>query len=585
LSVVSPLTSDPGALATGADARLAGILDPDDARAYQRFLSWSVGAGFKLAIVAMGTLAKRRALVAWTLNAIAGARMVNLQEGGSARTSLEKACEATGEVSLLVLANLEEAAEREKLCAQLNVQRDELARDFAVPCVVIAHPAAVLELQRIAPDFCDFAGLWLREERTQASALEGRLQAPIRDVTSSYGLGAAENSSDDLLVQARNAIVLGKIDEVRDLLARYDLKNPEAAASGARRIYLDGLLLGKEGEINKALLRLEEAERICKRTGDAFTHTAVLVDMARLQTMKGNLDEALLLLDRVIDISTAHENQALIVISLIEMAIIERIRANYASAREMLRKSVQISDEIGFPWGRAASLHQLADTENRQGNYVEARTLLREAIRVYDELGDRDSRAASLHQLAITESRQGNYAEARALLREALHIADELGNQLGRGASLHQLAIIEEEQGNYAEARALLRQAIQIGDDLGNPQGRAVSLHQLAVIELTQGNLAEAKALLHQAMQSEEVICDRRGLAASLILIGQIEAAQGHHDAGKQLVQKGVAVLEKLGAGELAQAQAILRAMEKEEKSSQDGPPSGMSTARAIQSE
>lgn len=45
--------------------------------------------------------------------------------------------EKAGEVPLLIVTGLEDAAERERACAQLNVERDELARDFAIPWVLI----------------------------------------------------------------------------------------------------------------------------------------------------------------------------------------------------------------------------------------------------------------------------------------------------------------------------------------------------------------------------------------------------------------------------------------------------------------
>src|SRR5258708_3869181 len=68
-SVLSPATLDRQAAPEGPRTdRLVPperLVTEDGARAYRRFLEWSVGAGFKLAVVEVADPRRRAALVAW----------------------------------------------------------------------------------------------------------------------------------------------------------------------------------------------------------------------------------------------------------------------------------------------------------------------------------------------------------------------------------------------------------------------------------------------------------------------------------------------------------------------------------------
>ncbi len=148
------------------------LLRESSARAYRRFLEWSVGAGFKLAVVEVADRRHRDALVAWTVATVPGTRLLRLDRASQEplRLPLDQVAAPPGQMSLLVLTHFEDAPKRRLVSAQLNVQRDELARDFAVPWVLLIHPGAALDLQQDAPDFSDFAGLWLGEATGRRSA-------------------------------------------------------------------------------------------------------------------------------------------------------------------------------------------------------------------------------------------------------------------------------------------------------------------------------------------------------------------------------------------------------------------------------
>jgi hypothetical protein len=251
-----------------------------------------------MAVIEVRSPAQRRELLAWTTAEMPGTRVVALDQasGKPLRPLLEQACPSPGGADVLVLTRLEDAVDRIKLCARNNIQRDELVRAFPVPWVVLIHPAAALAMHQHAPDFSDFAGLWLNEEREEGSAhLAALEQLGLESMSLAapmMPLSAAEGSSG-LLGSAYNAIVLSTYDEAVDLLAQYDMRHPQARTREPERIWLEALLLCLRRQPAEALSRLEEARRLCDPAANRKTNAIILGDIARIRAQKGEVDAAL----------------------------------------------------------------------------------------------------------------------------------------------------------------------------------------------------------------------------------------------------------------------------------------------------
>ncbi|MGK4001769.1 hypothetical protein WMF31_04025 [Sorangium sp. So ce1036] len=199
------------------------------------------------------------------------------------RAVLDEACPSPEATSMLMLTHLEEARDLARICAQLNVHRNELAQRFALPWVLAAHPAAALRLQQIAPNFCDFAGLWLLDEQAadaELGTLEQAIDAPAVPQPPSSHLGGGPGTSE-LLERASVAISLGRLDEAADLLAQYDLDNPGARSNVAPRIRLGGQLHWKRGRPIEVLACFERALERCEALGDLHGKAVLLTDIAR----------------------------------------------------------------------------------------------------------------------------------------------------------------------------------------------------------------------------------------------------------------------------------------------------------------
>ena len=455
-------------------AVLESILAPEDARAYRRFLEWSIGGGFKLAIVEVTAPRDRDALVAWTASAAPGARAVTLDEAKQRPVwaLLEEACQAPGETDALVLTRLEELHDRSKVCAQLNIQRDELARAFAVPWVVLVHPSAALDLQRHAPDFCDFASLWMRA-RPGDPATPPALREMPGVARSSDHLASApvrEASEDDLLDRANDALLYGLVNEARDLLAEYDLQHPDARARYPWRIWLEAEQLRQRGEPALAMAQLQAALPLCAEPQAPRVHGAVLFTMGRIRESWGELDEA----------------------------------AN------LYRQALQLYDQRGDQLGRAASLSAIADILHAKGELDEAfRIQQHEVLPAFEKLGDVRSHAVTLNEIANILEARGELDEAlRIRQQEVLPVFEKLGDVRSRALILARIAGILGQRGEANEELRLMQgEVLPVIEKLGDVRVLVSVRRRLALAYLDRdrpGDREVAAQLLELALEGAE---------------------------------------------------------------------------------
>ncbi|XXY49402.1 tetratricopeptide repeat protein [Sorangium sp. So ce269] len=555
-----------GEAASGEPGSFERILGPERGAAYRRFLEWSVGGGFMLAVVEIRRPAQREALGAATGAAVPGLCVARLVSVGArpVRTLLEEVCPSSADTSVLMLTHLEEAHDAARICAELNVHRDELARRFALPWVLVVHPVAALALQRDAPDFCDFAGLWLPEEPAERAEplLDQVLGMTAEPVTRFEPPDPEARTSKNLLALARDAIRLGRFDEALDLLAQYDLSHPEARTSDAERIGVEGLLLRGRGRFAEAVERLEAALSLYKVAGDRRMEAAFLNELVRTHMLQGDLAAALPLQREVLDIIPRDGSRSDLASSQLRLAIMDGSQESRATAADLVRESLKLSEQMDDRGGRASSLFELALLEELQGNDATAAELLRESLKLSEQLGDREWQEVTTRQLAVVEAQQGNDAVAREWLRHSLKLSEELGNLRGSVESLLRLAKIERRQGCYVASRELLRRSLKLSEEMGEGSARIEALQQLAMVAQLEGHFEEASDLLRESLELSEKLGARAKEGVSLFMLGKLLAAKGQRSLALVYFRKAAGILAELGITSLADAQEALGRLE-----------------------
>lgn len=530
-------------------------LSEADLRALKRLLEQNLDHGFRLAIIEAANHVDREAILA-TLAPVIGPGLLRVDVNSlrGAEHNLWLALQqpfAEHAPRCLALWGVESRSEP-NWPVQLNVQRDLFVRDYAVPWLVFIHPASRVPMMMNAPDFVDFAALWLRDGRTSQGIVEtAKYQRRRRARPSDMAVGSS------LLRRAKAALDSARFDEARDLLARYDL---QSVSDGDRipRLLLGARLEREQGHLGLAEAILRETRNVLAReasnpeTNKSIQRTEAELGLVFL--MSGRLDEAEALLRSSLALIETGVDDSGRGAAMYNLATVLTAQGRYAEAEHFLRECLAI-DEAKL--GRehpdyGASLGSLAVVLAEQGRYVEAERLLSDALGVKEKAVGREhpDYARALHSLASVYLEQGKYDESEQALREALRIE---GEKLGRhhafyGESLHTLANVMLHQARYEDAETALREVLGINERaLGreHPSYGAV-LHTLASVMLEQGKYAEAERYIREALSLKERVLGREhpSSSESLLALANVLSRQGKYAEAEHLLGEVLRLLE-----------------------------------------
>ncbi len=531
----------------------AGPLLAEDARALTRLLRRSLGRGFRLVVIEVATPRLRQRLAAWLraeVEPLAGQVIAldvaslpgeNLwsELGERLWSELGERLDQVGverERMVLALHGFQEAArgqpdEKAGLYRQLNVQRDLFVRDLGGFWVLLIHPQGSRKLQDIAPDFCDFASLWIRAPGSGRTIDLPTLRV-TRDAVGAV-LGDHDEPQPDLLQEAHEAIAAAHYIEARDLLTRFEL----AAGSDSE----------------------DEGHALCLR--------------ARLELARGNLDAARRAGERALVWSTARGDRAKpeTAEALHLLAGVLEAQGHYEQARAAIEHSLAIKQEI---YGNqehpsvAASLHELARIHAALGHTEEARSLLERALKIHQSPG---AIAASLHELASVLRRQGDYDGARRALERSLEIETQaLGTELHPTVAtiLHSLAQVLHARGDLDGARQHVERSLEIEAEVHGTElhpSVAASLTELAAILREQGDLDGARRTIERALEIDAQVFGTQThptIAATLHELAQVLREQGDLDGARRTLERALEiVLEVFGTELHPDVAAILQGL------------------------
>lgn len=530
-----------------------------DRRALIRLLEQSLDQGFRLAIVEAATQADRDSILAEVAPTV-GPRLLRaaVDELPGADTNLWMALRApfaAYEPRCLALWGFD-AHSGSEWARQLNVQRDLFVSDFAVPWLLFIHPASRVALLQIAPDFCDFALLWLRDDS------QPRIPStPMALESQSSSLGSSNAiDHDPLLQQARAALEEARFDAARDALSRFDLQSDHDILDHVRRQLYGARLERELGHPALAEALLRDARNTLERQPSTVETQALArladAEYAGILSRSGRYGEAETLLRKLLArveeaLGREHPEYSVCAISL---AGVLDGQGKYIEAERMARDATAILAKTRArdpTYG--ASLNVLATVLSAQGKYIEAERTLRDSLHVKSmALGsEHPSYGSSLHNLAHVLAAQGKYAEAEAILRDALALREKV---LGRQhpdycGSLQSLALLLSKQGRDSEAEPLLRTSVAL---LERALGRehpvySTSLHNLATILSGRGKDAEAEPILREvlALKAKVQGPDHPDYGASLHALAGSLSNQGKYGEAERARRESLSIAEK----------------------------------------
>ncbi len=493
------------------------FLSPEDLRALTRFVEQSLDHGFRLAIIETKTFGEYE-LVMGVVAPLIGSGLVQVSvqqlRGENMWQELLPLVQESP-ARCLALSGLTNDSQQSWL-RQLNVQRDLFVRDLAIPWLLFLHPTARVSMMETAPDFCDFATLWIRyPESSSSSSPLPTLNAPQPILFTDVPLSSVFHP---LLQQAQDAIGATQFDAAQDLLSRFDLQAQQSAEDRLYRRFLEAKLARLAGKLRTA----ENSLRTC------------LAQLTEEQPVSARI-----LLLRLL---TGHELGSLLM-----------NQGKYAEAEAQYRHCLDFMKAVIGPNHPNYVVYQifLAQALERQGRYAEAELILRGSV-VQTEMSDEHPmHVQAVNRLGIVLQMQGRYSEAEALFRQALTRTERRWGTAHSSlvASLHGLAIALQAQGTYQEAEALFRRSMTITEkSLGTAHPiYGLSLSALSATLVSQGKFAEAEALLHNglAVIEKTIGISHPFYGQALHALASIWKEQGKFTDAENLLRRALAIAEK----------------------------------------
>ncbi len=427
--------------------RLSGV----ERRALIRFLEQGLDHGFRLAIVEAAGHVEREVILSGVAATIGpGLLRVAIDELSGARINLWKALQAPFSAAhnprCLALWGLGSGSD---WASQLNVQRDLFVRDFAVPWLLFIHPAARVPLLQAAPDFCDYAILWLRDERKPL--------APA--------MSTSLHTQHPLLHQAQAALEAGQFAAARDALARFDLQRERDGFDSVHRQLLGARLERGQGHLARAKAFVSAAQEALERlpTTEQAQSLACLIDRelgavlmgsGRYDAAKNAQCRALLRFETALGPDHPDTLRA-----LQSLAVTLHAQGDLAGARNREERVLARFEAVQGPNhpDTLRVLQNLALTLKAQGDLVGARNREERVLAGFEAtLGpDHPNTCGVLQNLAVTLYRQGDLVEARKHYEKAISIYERIlgPDHPDTFRVLQNLAVTLHAQGDLVEAR------------------------------------------------------------------------------------------------------------------------------------
>lgn len=189
-------------------------------------------------------------------------------------------------------------------------------------------------------------------------------------------------------------------------------------------------------------------------------------------------------------------------------------------------------------------------------DYAEANSYLQQALALARDLGSDELIGASLNRVGNLQSNDDRPREAIDLHREALAIFEALNDASGVAETLDFLAVAHYLHGDLAQCATLYREVIRRCRELGDLHRQASALPTLMcaggsydsdTLAVAPGSLPEWLNYGHQGIEAATRADWRAGLAYARIHLGYVLGAHGRFGPAFKMLDKGIALAERIG--------------------------------------
>jgi tetratricopeptide (TPR) repeat protein len=271
---------------------------------------------------------------------------------------------------------------------------------------------------------------------------------------------------------------------LRSVEKALELLTAEELSRRVEALHIHGSVLTTLGRYDEAIAAFSEMLRISWRVGARGKGGAALNRIARIHTMRGNLEVARGPLVRGLQLFRAGHDLRGVASSLDDLAQLERLRGDMDAALDAATEALEIRRKAGDTRGEAVSLSTLGLIQHSRGNLDAAEESFRAALQLRESIGDRAGTMQSLNHMGIILFERGDRDACEAAWRACLQEARKMADRRMQAFVLNNLGESIFVAGKHAEARVLLLEAQGLARDLADKRVLAEVERNLGLVAL-----------------------------------------------------------------------------------------------------
>ena len=548
-----------------------------DRRALERLARRALAPRFKLAIIEVreplereAVLSHLRGVIAGKGGVIAGVDMGRLPGLNLWHELKERVDTSDLAHTVLALWGIEESEggvddERPPLFEQLNVQRDLFVRDLGCLWLLFLTPYASRRLQLVAPDFCDFALLWISVKDAERDILQGHRPALLSSPVMPAGFPKLKNQSHEGLYLLRDAWqAAGRLEEgkARRLLQLFaeTVCRPSATTAVIAGL-IEAMLLRNSAETHRreALIAqlLEQLEAgIDERCDRLVLRAELILEEVELCRDRGDAERALELLQQAHDIYQELGDRFSMAMTLHSMSVIYWMQNEESRRVRALTEAVSALQGLGGA-GAAHRHRYLGLIKQSSGDVTGALREHKSAAKIWKSIGDRLRLARSLESIGYLKVSAGDLVAGICELKSAQRIYAELGAEQHDAVTSTEIASLLLSA-DPREAITHARRAVRLFDVHGNHRYLPWVQALLALALIRAGGLRAAETELRRAERGFVSLNDTVNLVLVKLHRARLRLQQGDAEQAQQLAETAWMLAQQQGIGDLIIASGLL---------------------------
>ena len=228
----------------------------------------------------------------------------------------------------------------------------------------------------------------------------------------------------------------------------------------AQALYTAGYLAFYQNDPGRAIVLLEESERLSRQLQDKQGIASALTYLGMIAHNRGEVEAAATMHEEALSLCKEVGAKSKLAEFIGIMGGVALFHGEYTKAHELLEESLALSKEAGNVWITASILYMLGWIAYEQGEYTNARMLTEESLAHYRTLGKPMLFMEDLIIYAYELIALGDELTARTLLEEALSLSRELESQDDSARTLCGLGHLALRQGDLVQARKHYEESI-----------------------------------------------------------------------------------------------------------------------------